>query len=68
MAEQLDRLLEEERELQFTSFNESTAWQLGCQMVERAQREGLPVVIDIRRGNHQLFHASLSGTSPDNDE
>jgi uncharacterized protein (UPF0303 family) len=64
----LEQLFQEESELQFVSFNESTAWQIGCQLVERAQKEGLPVAIDITRGSHQLFHASLPGTSPDNDE
>jgi uncharacterized protein (UPF0303 family) len=68
MSDLLEQLLEQERELQFASFNEATAWQIGSQLVERAQREGLPIVIDIMRGTHQLFHASLSGTSPDNDE
>ena len=68
MTELLDSLLQEENELQFESFNEETAWQIGSQLVERAQRDGLPVVIDITHGTHQLFHASLSGTSPDNDE
>ena len=68
MDQILEQLLREEQELQFVSFNESTAWQLGCQLVERAQKEGLPIAIDIRRGNHQLFHASLPGTSADNDE
>ena len=68
MSDLLDRLLQEEQELQFTSFSEDTAWTLGCQIVERARQEGLPVVIDIMRGNHQLFHASLPGTAPDNDE
>jgi uncharacterized protein (UPF0303 family) len=64
----LEQLLQEEHELQFVCFNESTAWQIGCQLVERAQKEGLPITIDITRGSHQLFHASLSGTSADNDE
>ena len=68
MENLLERLLQEEQELQFESFNESTAWQVGCQLVERAQKEGLPVTIDVTRGSHQLFHASLSGTSVDNDE
>lgn len=68
MTDLLDQLLREESELQFESFNEETAWQIGSQLVERARREGLPIVIDIQRGDHQLFHASLSGTSPDNDE
>lgn len=68
MAELLDQLLQEEQELQFTSFNEDTAWEIGCQLVERARRDGLPIVIDIMRGTHQLFHAALSGSAPDNDE
>lgn len=68
MDQILAQLLQEEQELQFTSFNESTAWELGCRLVERAQKEGLRVTIDITRGNHQLFHASLPGTSADNDE
>ena len=61
-------LLQEEQELQFTKFNAETAWRLGSQLVERCMREELPVTIDITRGEHQLFHASLRGTSADNDE
>ena len=68
MADILNQLLDEEKELQFTRFYESSAWELGKQIVERATRENLSVTIDITRGNHQLFHASLSGTSADNDE
>jgi uncharacterized protein (UPF0303 family) len=68
MNDILKQLLQEEQELQFTKFNEDTAWQIGGQLVERAVSEGLPVAIDITRGNHQLFHASLRGTSADNDE
>lgn len=68
MDDILKQLLEEEQDLQFTSFNEETAWALGSQLVEQARSQGLPVTIDITRGIHQLFHASLCGTSPDNDE
>jgi uncharacterized protein (UPF0303 family) len=68
MEDILEQLLWEEHELQFESFNESTAWQLGSRLVERASKDGLPVAIDITRGGHQLFHASLLGASADNDE
>ncbi len=68
MDDILKQLLQEEQELQFTSFNETTAWQLGTQMVEHAMRDNLPVTIDITRGQHQLFHASIPGTAADNDE
>ena len=68
MDDILKQLLQEEQELQFTSFNEDDAWKLGSQLVETARHRNLSVTIDIRRGTHQLFHASLRGTSPDNDE
>lgn len=68
MDDILQQLLQQEQELQFTSFNEDTAWQLGSQLVELAQGKKLSVTIDIMKGTHQLFHASLPGTSADNDE
>lgn len=68
MDDILKQLLQEEQELQFTKFNEEVAWKLGSLLVELARSRSLPVAIDITRGSHQLFHASLRGTSPDNDE
>lgn len=68
MDDILNQLLQEEQDLQFTKFNEDVAWELGCQLVEAARDRNLSVTIDIMRGTHQLFHASLRGTSPDNDE
>ncbi|MBL0344879.1 heme-degrading domain-containing protein [Candidatus Villigracilis affinis] len=68
MEDILKQLLQVEQELQFTSFNETTAWQIGSQMVEHAMHEKLPITIDITRGQHQLFHASMPGTAADNDE
>ena len=68
MDDILKQLLQEEQELQFTNFNEDTAWQIGSQLIERSSSRNLPVAIDITRGDHQLFHASLRGTSADNDD
>jgi uncharacterized protein (UPF0303 family) len=68
MDDILKQLLQEEQELQFTKFNEDTAWQIGSLLVERSSSQSLPITIDITRGGHQLFHASLRGTSADNDE
>lgn len=63
----LDELLAQEAELQFSSFTTTTAWELGCALVDAARRDGLGVTVDIRRGDHQLFHAALEGTAPNND-
>jgi uncharacterized protein (UPF0303 family) len=63
----LDQLAADEAELQFSSFTEDDAWTLGSAMVATARAAGAPVAIDITRHGHQLFHAALPGSSPDND-
>lgn len=63
----LAELLAEEEELQFQSFTNDDAWELGCRMVQAARSQNAPVAIDITRNGHQLFHAALPGTSADND-
>ena len=68
MDEMLKKLLREEEELQFTSFNEDTAWQIGSRIVEESIKNNLPIAIDITYGERQLFHASRPGASADNDE
>lgn len=68
MEDILKQLLQDEQELEFVNFNETTAWEIGSQLVNRSISKKLPVTIDITRGEHQLFHASLPGTSSDNDE
>ncbi|MGY1843617.1 heme-degrading domain-containing protein [Modestobacter sp. SYSU DS0875] len=61
------QLLAEEQELQFTRFSNDDAWDLGLALVTRARAEQLPVAVDVSRNGHQLFHAALPGTAPDND-
>ena len=60
-------LAAEEEELQFAGFTNDDAWDLGAALVAAARQDGAPVAVDISRHGHQLFHASLPGTSPDND-
>jgi uncharacterized protein (UPF0303 family) len=59
-----EELLAQEEELQFSSFTNDDAWALGRMLVEAAA--GLPVAIDISRGEQRLFHAALEGSAADN--
>lgn len=68
MPELLQTLLQQENNLQFSRFNEDTAWEIGSWLVEYAKSHDLPVTIDITRGQQQMFHASRPGASADNDE
>lgn len=65
--EDLEALLALEDELQFPSFTNDDAWELGRRLVDSARTQGLGVTIDIRRGEQQLFHCALPGTAADND-
>ncbi|MCL3862426.1 heme-degrading domain-containing protein [Actinotalea sp. K2] len=68
---QLEKLIrqvqEEQRTLLLDRLDNDDAWRLGCLLVELGQERGLPIVVDIRRGGQQLFHAALPGTTADND-
>jgi uncharacterized protein (UPF0303 family) len=63
----LAALLAEEEELQFATFDNDTAWELGQRLVAAARAQGAAVTIDVRRGEQQLFHCALAGTAADND-
>ena len=63
----LAELAAQEAELQFSSFTNDDAWELGLALVTVARERELPVAVDVARNGHQLFHASLPGTVPDND-
>jgi uncharacterized protein (UPF0303 family) len=76
LEDDLERIGRQERELQWASFNEDDAWQLGSTLRELAVERRLAIVIDIRRftphlGNQAgapFFYTALPGTSPANAE
>jgi uncharacterized protein (UPF0303 family) len=63
----LSELAAQEEELQLRSFGNDDAWALGLALVTRGQAERLPIAVEITRNGHQLFHAALTGATPDND-
>jgi uncharacterized protein (UPF0303 family) len=68
VAEDLERVSLQERELQFASFDEQAAWRLGSRLRALAEERGLSIVVDVRRFGQPLFYAALKGTTPDNVE
>lgn len=64
----LEILRMQEEEIQFASFSNETALEVGMALLEAARAKGKPVTIDITRYGQQLFHYAMSGTSADNDE
>ena len=60
-------LAAEDARLVLPQFDETTALTLGMILVDLAQAERLPVVINIRTADRTLFHAALPGSAPLND-
>jgi len=68
LTEDLERIGLQERELQFETMNEQTAWEIGTRLRALAEQRGLSLVIDVRRFGQPLFYTALKGTTPDNVE
>ena len=64
----LAALAAEEETLWLPALTEDVAWELGTSAVESARKRGLPISIGLWRGDHQLFHCGLPGSTRDNDE
>jgi uncharacterized protein (UPF0303 family) len=72
MSENTDALMSEieaqEKLLTFSRFRHEDAWTLGSILVGFGRERGLTITIDITRGEQQLFHAALAGTTANNDD
>ena len=67
IKELIARIEAQERTLVLNSFSNDDAWALGSILVELARGRMLAVTVDITRGEQQLFHAAMPGTSAHND-
>jgi uncharacterized protein (UPF0303 family) len=66
IAEDISKIIAQEKALRFKAFAEDEAWALGAQMHAAAEAAKLPMVIDIRIGARPLFYVALAGTTPEN--
>ena len=65
--ELLKELLQQEEEIQFSSFDNNMAFVVGLALLDAARSKSKGVTIDIARNGQQLFHFAMEGTSLDND-
>ncbi len=61
-------ILAQEQALGFSTFSESTAWEIGAKIREIAESRGQGVFIDIRLWDRVLFTYAMAGTSSDNED
>jgi uncharacterized protein (UPF0303 family) len=68
IAEDIARIIEQERGLVFDAFDEHVAFSIGSSIRERAVRESLGIVADVRLWDRPLLYFALPGTTGDNVE
>jgi uncharacterized protein (UPF0303 family) len=61
------QLLEEEQILKLPSLTNSDAVEIGEVATNLGKKRKLPVAIEVRIGDWIVFHASLEGSTPEND-
>ena len=64
----LEDIMRAEGEVVLPELTEKMAYGIGCQAVDAGLQHGLPIAIGLWRGERQLFHCALPGSTRDNDE
>ncbi len=62
----LDKILLQEKLLQFRHFDSQTAWAIGSALKLAAEGRNAAIAIDIQLNGHTLFSFAMPGTTPDN--
>jgi uncharacterized protein (UPF0303 family) len=65
-ADDIGTIRRQEAALVFDRFDEATAFEIGAALRARGLKDALPIVIDIRTFDRQLFYAALPGSSANN--
>jgi uncharacterized protein (UPF0303 family) len=62
-----DELLAQEQDVRFARFDAETAIKLGQKLLERADRDRLPIAFEVFVGDRLVFRAALPGSNAEND-
>jgi len=65
---QIAEIEAQEARLQFSRFTHEDALALGLLIVRLGTERSLGITVDITKGEQQVFHVSLAGTTADNDD
>ena len=66
VKDDIARIVEQEKALVFSAFDEETAFGLGTLLQKLALAEALPIIVDVRFWDRPLFYAALPGSTAAN--
>jgi uncharacterized protein (UPF0303 family) len=66
LADDIALIQKQEAALVFPAFDEAIAFQIGSAIRDRALKENLPIIIDIRTFDRPLFYAAMPGSNASN--
>jgi uncharacterized protein (UPF0303 family) len=66
IAEDIARIIEQERGLEFPSFDEDRAFAVASRIGEQGRANRWPIVCDVRLWDRQVCYVALAGSSGDN--
>ena len=65
-ADDIALIQKQEETLVFPTFDEAVAFKIGSAIRDRALREDLPIIVDIRTFDRPLFYAAMPGSNASN--
>jgi uncharacterized protein (UPF0303 family) len=66
IEQDIQKIAEQERRLQYQRFGNATAWALGSRLRALAEQRGVAVTIEIRLLRETVFFHAMPGTTPAN--
>ncbi len=67
IIEKIEMIEKQQNELQFKSFENDAAVEIGLMLMQKAKSKKYPVAINITRNNQHIFHVALPGSSINNE-
>ncbi|MER8591909.1 heme-degrading domain-containing protein [Mesorhizobium sp. M1182] len=66
VADDIALIKKQEATLVFSAFDEAVAFEIGSAIRDRALKENLPIIVDIRTFDRPLFYAATPGSNASN--
>ena len=66
VAEDIETIKKQEARLVFQDFDEAVAFKIGSAIRDRALKDKLPIIVDIRTFDRPLFYAAMPGSNASN--